>query len=386
MKQWTIDRSQHTVGIYENTGVKSIDWESLENQFSWVRDMRDVPQDPIFHAEGDVLTHTKMVVKELLQLTEYQQLGKQDQAILFAAALLHDVEKRSTTVHEPDGRITSLNHARKGEYTARTILYKDISTPFFIREAVAKLVRYHGLPLWIFEKPNPQKALFQCSLEVNTQHLAILATADILGRICPDKAEMLYKIELFKEFCKEQNCYGQKRQFASDLARFTYFQKEDSSPDYVPFEMPKNEVVVLCALPGSGKDFYIQKHFKNWKTVSLDDIRRQLKILPTDKKGNGQVIQIAVENAKILLRKKESFVWNATNLTKLMRKKIVDLATQYGAKTRIIYLEVPYQKLKQQNRNRAHIVPEKVLERMIGRLEMPSIVEAEIVEYFVRET
>jgi predicted kinase len=149
----------------------------------------------------------------------------------------------------------------------------------------------------------------------------------------------------------------------------------------VPFEIEKNEVVILCALPGSGKDFYIQKNFNNWATVSLDDIRRQLKILPTDKKGNGRVVQTAIENAKILLRKKESFVWNATNLTKLMRKKIVDLGTQYGAKTRIIYLEVPYQKLKQQNRNREQIVPEKVLERMISRLEMPSIAEAEKVAY-----
>ncbi|MFT4761511.1 MAG: putative nucleotidyltransferase with HDIG domain [Paraglaciecola sp.] len=362
--------------ILENT-----DWKNIEATFDWVQDMQNVPQDAIFHAEGDVLTHTRMVVEELMQLSEYQELDEQDKQVLFAAALLHDVEKRSTTVYEPDGRITSRNHARKGEHTVRTILYKEIPTPFYIREAVAKLVRYHGLPLWIFEKSNPQKALLQCSLEVNTEHLAILTTADILGRICPDKAEMLYKIELFKAFCKEQNCYGQKRSFKSDLARFTYFQKEESSPDYVPFEIEKNEVVILCALPGSGKDFYIQKNFNNWATVSLDDIRRQLKILPTDKKGNGRVVQTAIENAKILLRKKESFVWNATNLTKLMRKKIVDLGTQYGAKTRIIYLEVPYQKLKQQNRNREQIVPEKVLERMISRLEMPSIAEAEKVAY-----
>lgn len=362
--------------------IGNTEWKNIEKTFDWIEDMRNVPQDAIFHAEGDVLTHTRMVVEKLLQLTEYQKLGKQDEQVLFAAALMHDIEKRSTTVHEPDGRITSRNHARKGEHTVRTILYKERPTPFFIREAVAKLVRYHGLPLWIFEKPDPKKALLQCSLEVNTAHLAILATADVLGRICPDQEELLYKIELFKELCQEQNCFGKKRKFASDLARFTYFQKEGSSPDYVPFETIKNEVIILCALPGSGKDFYIKKHFKNWATVSLDDIRRRLKILPTDKKRNGQVVQIAVENAKVLLRKKKSFVWNATNLTRLMRKKIVDLATQYGAKTRIIYLEVPYEKLKQQNRNREHVVPEKVLERMIGRLEMPSVVEAERVDFY----
>ena len=361
--------------------INNQNWDNIKATFQWIQDMHNVPQDSIFHAEGDVLTHTRMVVEALINLEEYQLLGDQDQQILFAAALLHDVEKRSTTVIESDGRITSRNHARKGEYTARMILYKNIPTPFYIREAIAKLVRYHGLPLWIFERENPKKMLFQCSWEVNTNHLSILAKADVLGRICLDKNDLLYKIDLFKEFCIEQNCFGQKRHFETDTARFNYFQKANVSPNYVPFETAKNEVIIMCALPGTGKDFYIQKNYPDWEVISLDTLRHQLKIAPSDSKGNGRIGQLATENAKVLLRKKQSFIWNATNLTRLLRKKIIDIAVQYGAKVKIVYLEVPYAKLLQQNSNREYAVPKKIIEKMMNRLEMPSPIEADIVDY-----
>lgn len=352
------------------------DWQKIRDTFTWIQDMEGVPQDPIHHAEGNVAIHTQMVMNALFNLPEYQKLDKQSQQILIAAALLHDVEKRSTTVEDSDGRITSRNHAKKGEFTARTILYREIPTPFLIREAVSKLVRYHGFPIWIFEKENPQKALFQLSLEVNTQHLAILAKADILGRICQDQAEMLYRIELFEAYCREQDCFGKPKIYGSNLGRYEYFKKENLSPDYVPFEENHFEVILMSALPGAGKDFFIKKNYKDVPIVSLDDIRRAKKISPTDKKRNGQVVQIAKEQARVHLRKKETFIWNATNISKNMRTQLIELFQSYGAKTKVIYLEVPYQKLLQQNQNREHSIPSKVLERMISKLEIPAKWEA----------
>ena len=50
------------------------DWQALERRFSWFADMKDVPQDPEWHAEGDVFTHTKMVCEALLQLPEFKRL------------------------------------------------------------------------------------------------------------------------------------------------------------------------------------------------------------------------------------------------------------------------------------------------------------------------
>ena len=347
------------------------DWASLKEQFSWVRDMQGVAQDSIHHAEGDVEIHTQMVVQALLNLPEYQLFSEQNQEILFAAALMHDIEKRSTTVIEVDGRITSAGHAKKGEKTVRQILYVDILTPFKVREQIAKLVRYHGLPLWIFEKPNPQKALFEASMEVDTQLLAMLAKADILGRICGDQADLLYKIELFQAFCEEQNVWGQSRVFASDLAKFYYFQKGGESPDYQPFE-DGFEVILMSGLPGTGKDTFLKNNYKELKIISLDQIRREHRIEPTDKSGNGRVVQMAKENAREFLRKKQSFVWNATNTSRQMREQLIDLFSSYGAKVKIIYLEVSFQKLMAQNRNREYAVPDNVIHRLIERLEIPT--------------
>jgi len=365
--------------------INTTNWEKIRQTFDWIRDMEGVPQSPIHHAEGDVESHTKMVANALLNMEAYKALTEQDQHILFATALLHDVEKRSCTKTELDGRITSKGHAKKGEYTARRILYKDIKTPFEIREAVAKLVRYHGLPLWVFEKPNPQKALLKASLEVNLKHLAIFAKADVLGRICADQAELLYKIALFEAFCQEQNCYGQPFPFKTDLARFTYFQKENSAPTYTPFDVTKGEVIMLCGLPGTGKDTYIQKYYKDWEVVSLDDIRRAHKIAPKNTKANGKVIQLAKETMKQFLRKQQSFIFNATNIVQQLRGQWIDLFVAYGAKVKIIYLEVSYSQLIQQNKNRTYVVPNKVMRKMIGKLEIPSLVEAHEIEFFVKE-
>lgn len=362
-----------------------IRWDVIEATYDWFRDMKGVPQDIIWHAEGDVFIHTKMVVEALLKLPEFNALSEHDKHILFVAALLHDVEKRSTTATEIiDGkeRIVSPKHAKKGEFTARKILYKDIVTPFHIREAICKLVRLHGLPLWAIEKPNPNKEVIAASLVVNTQHLSILAKADVLGRICKDQDEILLRIELFNELCKDNKCFGERRVFASDYGRYLYLNKPNSSPDYVPFDDLKFDVIVMCALPGSGKDTYI-RHNLDLPILSLDDIRRENKIDPTDKKRNGQVIQLGKEKAKELMRTRESFVFNATNITSDMRNKWISLFIDYGARVKIIYLEVPYQQLIVQNRNRQYKVPEKIIENMIGKLEVPMPGEAHEIQFEV---
>jgi len=46
--------------------VEDLDWQTITNKFEWIRDMIGVPQDPVFHAEGDVWTHTRMVTEEVI--------------------------------------------------------------------------------------------------------------------------------------------------------------------------------------------------------------------------------------------------------------------------------------------------------------------------------
>ncbi|MBO0949375.1 AAA family ATPase [Fibrella forsythiae] len=358
-------------------------WPDLMRQFDWVRHMVGVPQDPVFHAEGDVATHTQMVLEALTASTEYIALPAADQAIVWAAALLHDVEKRSTTVLEDDGSITSKGHVRKGERTARLILYDSVPTPFTTRESIAKLVRYHGLPLWLFEKENPRQTVLQTSLEVNTAWLTMLARADVTGRTCADQDELRYKIDLFEAFCLEQDCFGKPFPFASNLTRFQYFRRDDLAPDYALFDETETEVVLMSGLPGVGKDFHILTHYPDWPVVSLDGIRRRMGIDPTDRSGTGRVVQAAKEQARVYLRSKQPFVWNATNITRNMRAQLIDLFVTYRARVILVYVEVPNATRADQNANRMHQVPEPAISHMMAKWEVPALWEAHEVIYDV---
>jgi putative nucleotidyltransferase with HDIG domain len=113
--------------------IANKDWNALARSYSWVRDMEGVPQDPRHHAEGDVATHTRMVLDTLTALPEYRALNTSVQEVVWMAALLHDVEKRSTTFREEDGSIVSPGHAKKGAGTARQILMTEFDVPFATR-------------------------------------------------------------------------------------------------------------------------------------------------------------------------------------------------------------------------------------------------------------
>ncbi|ULJ64753.1 AAA family ATPase [Wielerella bovis] len=360
------------------TPHRPLDWAQLTRRYAWLDEMRHVPQDPEWHGEGDVLTHTQMVVDELFRLPEFAELSPQNQHILFTAALLHDVEKRSTTREEIiDGktRIVSPRHAQKGELTARQILYRDIATPFAVREQICKLVRLHGLPLWAISKPDPERAVIAASLGVDTRLLAMLARADVLGRICPDKDEILLRIDLFEEMCQELDCWGKPRAFATDNACYHYLN-QGGSADYVPYDDFACEVVMMCALAGSGKDSFIHKHLSHLPMISLDDIRRTHKLNPADSHDTAEAVRIGKELAKQYLREKRSFVFNATNLNRDLRSKWTGIFAAYGAKIKIVYLEVPHSQWLAQNKQREHSVPEKVLTQMLGKWEVPSFDEA----------
>lgn len=132
-----------------------------------------------------------------------------------------------------------------------------------------------------------------------------------------------------------------------------------------------------------GKDYYISTLNKDLPIISLDDIRRQHRIDPTDKKRNGWVVQEAKEMAKKHLRQGQDFIWNATNITSLMRKQLIDMFVDYQAYVKLVYIEKPYHIWRAQNRNRAYPLPENVLDKMLHNLEVPQHTEAHEVCYQV---
>ena len=73
----------------------------------------------------------------------------------------------------------------------------------------------------------------------------------------------------------------------------------------------------MSGLPGAGKDTWIARHAPDLPVISLDMIRRELKVTPAD--DQGAVAALAKSRARELLRRQQSFIWNATNITRALR-------------------------------------------------------------------
>ena len=349
------------------------DWQTIE-AFHWVKPMKECPQDAFYHAEGDVWTHTRMVVEELLYDIDFQRLEPKAQYILFISALLHDIAKPVCTFEE-NGRITSPKHAAIGEKKTRELLW---NADFEVREIIASLVRLHGLPIWSIDKDQPQRSVIAASLRLPNEWLYLLAKADAKGRECKDKADFLLRIELFKELCLENDCFYDTKAFHNDHSRFKFFQTDTDSYPSMIYDDTAFEMIILSGIAGSGKDSIQEKDFKDYPSVSLDAIREVHKIKPTDKDAQGKVVQIAYEQAKEFCRKKQSFVWNSTNLTLDLRSKLIRTLSVYNPHFKIYYVETPMKKIFSR---RQSDIPLDILKRMIQQLDMPLSIEVHEVNY-----
>lgn len=360
-----------------------VEWPAIQAALPSPSLLAGCIQDPVHHAEGDVLTHTLMVCETLTSMPRWRELASTERSITFLAALFHDIGKPACTRIGEAG-ITSSGHALKGARMVRSLLYRGESPaigvpPTTIRETIASLVRFHGLPLSLLAKEDPRRAVITASMAARSDHLAVVAEADARGRICRDQAQLIERVGLFEEFCQENGCWSKPRQFQSDHARYIYFSDGRSGPDYVPFDDRVVSVILMSGLPGAGKDHHIRRTASNLDMVSLDELRRQLKIDPAD--DQGKVVAAAKAQAMDLLRAGQPFIWNATNITRLLRQQLVGMMTAYKARVKITYVEADYATLIR--RNLGGRIPRSVIEHLVDRLDPPGLDEAHELELIV---
>jgi putative nucleotidyltransferase with HDIG domain len=340
---------------------------------SWCRAMADCSQDAEWHSEGDVWTHTKMVFEQLLELHEWSSLMPDEQIILIFTALFHDVAKPLTTeVDHETGRVRSPKHAVKGEHVARAVL-RDLGCDLNIREKITRLVRYHGRPAFLHERDAPIHEVVRLSWLVNNRLLYLFALADTRGRDTDSMSRPEENLHFWKLIAEEAGCYDQPYPFATDHARFTFFRQHEPDLHYVPHEDFACTVTLMSGLPGSGKDTWLSRNRAKLPIVSLDDIRDELGVNPSDHQG--RVAQQAQKRCREFLRSGTSFAFNATNTMRQTRGRWLDLFADYNARIEIVYLEPAFDTLLRQNKTRSNPAPDSVIHRLAEKCEPPTWTE-----------
>lgn len=334
--------------------------------------LKGVQQNPQYHAEGDVYRHTRLVCEEMTKLGQWQSLPEMEQELLFLAGAFHDIGKPACTRLE-DGKWTSPKHTIVGEKVFRAMAYRGqerFGLTFEEREQTARLIRYHGLPVWFWTKRRPEFDLLKAAESVPLEFLHLLSLADAMGRISREPEDLRGHIELFYDYGKELGVLKGPYPFANAYTRYQYFHRDSLWQGSTLYDDTEFDVWLMSGLPLAGKDTWVRDHGAGKPVISLDDIREEYNIAPGEK--SAKVASIATKRARELLRQKEPFIWNATNIIQETRQKLCGLFSAYGARVRIVYLEAPYRELLRRNEKRSRHIPVSVLERMIDKLEIPA--------------
>ena len=140
-------------------------------------------QEPEWHPEGDVWTHTLMVIDKARELNA--DLDRPRLVTLMLGAVCHDLGKPATTA-VIDGRIRSLNHEEAGVAPTLTLLDRlNIHTidGFDVRTQVVGLVAHHLKPGMLYKAAQVGDGAFRrLAQKVDLELLARVARADCLGR------------------------------------------------------------------------------------------------------------------------------------------------------------------------------------------------------------
>lgn len=368
-----------------------IHWEILVDTplKPYILSMKQTQQNPLWHGEGDVWTHTKMVCEELAAEEEFRDLPENQQQMVFLAALLHDIGKIPCT-RWVDGAWTSPSHTLVGSKMARELLWKHFGVCGTkklqnIRECICNLIRNHSVPVHILDQKDPELRLFAIAAQgklipdFSLSLLKILVRADLKGRIFGDINSSLEIMELCFLSAEELGILKSAYKFPSLKTEHAYLSGKNVWREQELYDDAWGEVILMSGLPGTGKDTWLEHHHPNLPMVSLDQIRKELGISPTQPQG--KVISEARQRAKELLRDHQPFVWNATNTTSMIRRKQIQLFEQYHASVKIVFLETDWETEQTRNSSRENEVPQTAIEKMLKDLELPELREAQRVEW-----
>ncbi|MDO4378605.1 MAG: HD domain-containing protein [Erysipelotrichia bacterium] len=177
--------------------------EQLSYWFKEVEDLIGVEQNPKYHREGDVYTHTLMVLDNAAKV---KNICSNSLAFMLSA-LCHDFGKALTT-EEIAGVIHSYGHEVKGILPTKKFL-KRLSNDNDLRKYVLNMVRLHMLPNNLARSNSSAKATNKMfDQAIDKYGLILLADADNKGRVCEEGitdnvAYLLDRYALYQEYMQK---------------------------------------------------------------------------------------------------------------------------------------------------------------------------------------
>ncbi len=373
--------------------------------------MKSTPQDPEWHGEGDVYTHTRMVLAACYRHleTDARTMPPEHRLALVLGAALHDIAKPFTTrVQEIKGaeRIVAPRHADSGRSRIAAML-ADVDIPTEVRRNVLMLVGHHHDPIRLARTEAPVQAYRRLARIADPELLYHLEIADMKGRICNDLQKQLDFLELFRLYIEEagirQNTHPYpeweeiiaKELDGYDSSTISFvlanaIRNAEAGIISTPYEEVARsysyrdsypELTVLFGPSSSGKSTWVAAREGDYRIISLDRLREEIAGKRGDQSRNSEVFQEAKERLKEHLRRHEKVIWDATSLYRDQRNAIVELGMKYRACVTLVVFHLPESLLYERNRARSHPVPDAVLQRQIERMNFPYPDEAHHVLY-----
>ena len=161
-------------------GLQALEDTTWLSLYPELAEMSDCPQDSKWHPEGDVWTHTKMVVKESSRVSTERGYNKRQKLVLALSSLMHDVGKPWVT-KVIDGRVTAPNHGYEGRHSCESFL-KSIMCPKEIRQEVIALTVCHLDHAFGEPSPRSVKRLSERLYPSNIEMWDALVECDLSGR------------------------------------------------------------------------------------------------------------------------------------------------------------------------------------------------------------
>lgn len=182
---WTEFEKLCTKGRKPGVGIQFLIDTGWLDLFPELLAMKDSPQDPEWHPEGCVLTHTMHCMDAAIDIADRESVTGDDRLVLILAMLCHDIGKPVTLAKNDEGRYTNHAHAEKGVPIAESFLL-SIGAYARIIDRVLPLVKYHMVHLSMasIEQVSPRfiRRLARNLGSATINELAMVMEADKSGR------------------------------------------------------------------------------------------------------------------------------------------------------------------------------------------------------------